>query len=59
MTNAEKFNEVFGFEPDNECCIMPDRLCGKVQEIQRTTNCDDCPFYHFFEKDYKPLFQDD
>lgn len=33
MTNAEKFQEVFGYKPDIECCIME---CEQF---------DNCPFY--------------
>lgn len=53
MTNGEKFKEVFGFTPDNDACILPEKVCATVAP---TTSCGGCVFQHFFEKDYRPCF---
>ena len=51
-TNAEKFKEVFGFEPSNKdvgalCDIMSDSDCGKYP------NCSGCPIRRHCEWDDK------
>lgn len=59
MTNGEKFQEVFGFEPDKDACIFPDNVCRKIQqdEIVVHADCEDCPLYHFFDKEYMDCFK--
>lgn len=49
LTNAEKFKEVFGFEPnvDSLCDIMSDSDCGKYP------NCSGCPIRKHCEWDDK------
>ena len=51
MTNAEKFEEVFGFKPDiHRHCVVPMSVCEKMP------NCRTCPFYAFWDKEYKECF---
>lgn len=50
MTNAEKFSEVFGFEP-NEECPFPSRVCLEHE------SCNGCPLDGWWEKEYKPCFR--
>lgn len=45
MTNAEKFKEVFGFEPAKDVC--PDESCSIAKDYVKTHSphsysCDDC-----------------
>lgn len=51
MTNAEKFEEVFGIKIDE----YPDDLCSIAdREICVNHNCDKrCPLYHFWEREYR------
>lgn len=53
MTNAEKFKEVFGFEPDpdveNEFCIFTETDCEKMG----VQDCDDCPNNDWWDHEYK------
>lgn len=56
MTNGEKFKEIFGFTPDHECCIMPDKVCVYIHTTEKISKCDDCPFHTYFGKEYRPCF---
>ena len=57
MTNREKFEEVFGFKPndDAECvapmliCYINDNICASKEK--------ECPFYDWWDKEYKPCFK--
>ena len=51
MTNAEKFEKVFGIKID----VYPADLCDIVDHdiCVNANSCDDCPVYHFWEKEYK------
>ena len=50
LTNAEKFKEVFGFEPHG--CPLPPAVCKASN-----ASCNKCPFDDFWEKEYKECFQ--
>lgn len=51
MTNAEKFQEVFGFPPgDNRKCIVPMAICNDFD------TCRKCPFLNWWDKEYLPCF---
>jgi hypothetical protein len=53
MTNAEKFEKVFGFSPNEDLeCPMPTDVCYVNNEI-----CNNCPFDDFWQKEYKPCFK--
>ena len=49
MTNAEKFEEVFGFKvdeyPGDPCDIVDHEICV-------SNGCDDCPIRAFWGKEY-------
>lgn len=50
MTNAEKFEEVFGIKideyPDDPCSIADHKYCTN------SNACTDCTLFHFWDKDY-------
>ena len=50
MTNAEKFEEIFGLKiddrPDELCCIINHNICLE-------NCCDTCPLSNFWNKEYK------
>lgn len=50
MTNAEKFEEVFGIKideyPDELCSIANDKYCTN------SNACTDCTLFHFWSKEY-------
>ena len=52
MTNAEKFREVFGIEideiPIDPCDMFHNSICMNHE-------CDDCPAWHFWEKEYNKV----
>ena len=51
MTNAEKFNEVFGYPPSpNARCVAPKAICDDFD------TCRKCPFVDWWNKEYKPCF---
>ena len=50
MTNREKFKEVFGFEQDGNPCVAPQEVCNHE-------DCDTCPFYGWWDKEYLPCFR--
>ena len=53
MTNKEKFEEVFGFEPDIEnTCPAPGEVCEKLP-----FDCSECPFSGWWDKEYKECFK--
>lgn len=49
MTNTEKFKEVYGFEP-KENCIMPTIVC-----LANNKDCNLCPYENWWKKEFKPL----
>lgn len=57
MTNGEKFEEVFGFVPENKYCIVPDKICKYVCATEKIIRCAECPFHDYFKKEYKPCFR--
>ena len=56
MTNADKFEEVFGYQPQMEC-IIPDSMCmwnmnGK-DRTNRYASCDQCDYLEWWEREYE------
>ncbi len=47
MTNAEKFEEVFGFKANTQLCYMPEDIGCPLCE-----DCDDCPYNKWLEEEY-------
>lgn len=47
MTNAEKFEEVFGFKPNSNLCYMPEDV-----KCPQNTDCDDCPHNLWLNEEY-------
>jgi hypothetical protein len=45
MTNAEKFKEVFGFEPNKNLCYAP-------EDVECPQDCDDCPYISWLNGEY-------
>lgn len=45
MTNAEKFEEVFGYEPNKNLCYAP-------EDVECPTDCDDCPYISWLNEEY-------
>ena len=46
MTNAEKFEEVFGFKPNRNLCYMPDEVeCPN-------TDCDKCKYDKWLKEEW-------
>lgn len=64
MTNAEKFKEVFGYAPDTNSCLAPQKVCDKQAELHlediedeySSKMCNDCGFKDWWNKEYKPCF---
>ena len=56
MTNAEKFKEVFGYNPDKRLCILPTKICEHEASKEGTHLCDGCVFDGWWDKEYKPCF---
>ena len=51
MTNAEKFEEVFGLKMDKD---YPGDICSCVDpKICINHKCDRCPAFLFWEREYK------
>lgn len=46
MTNAEKFEEVFGFKANTKMCYMPEDIECPLSD------CDDCPYNKWLEEKY-------
>ena len=57
MTNAEKFKEVFGFNPDVKACVMPHTVCTYANENSEISSCAKCDLRNWFSKEYKPCFR--
>lgn len=60
MTNAEKFKEIFGFTHGKRLCVAPQTVCDEqaLKHIGETVDeCKDCPFYDWWDKEYKACFQ--
>lgn len=51
MTNAEKFEEVFGFTPLDEC-IIPDSMCHQ-DPLDLHSSCIRCPYLNWWDKEYE------
>ena len=49
MTNREKFKKIFGFEHLGNDCPVP----IENETCQSNTNCLNCPYDHFWDKEYK------
>lgn len=48
MTNTDKFEKVFGFKPNNNCCpFTADDVCA-AQDC-----CEGCPRDNFWDKEWK------
>jgi hypothetical protein len=51
MTNAEKFEEVFGMKIDED---YPKGICQSIDhKICIEHNCSDCPAFKFWDREYK------
>ena len=50
MTNKEKFEEVYGFELDGNPCAAPQSICNEQ-------TCERCPFWGWWDKEYKACFR--
>lgn len=50
MTNAEKFEQVFGFYPDIHICVIGDDSCPRKEDEY---SCEDCPYIGFWMKEYE------
>ena len=50
MTNREKFKEVYGFELDGNPCVAPQSICNEQ-------TCERCPFWGWWDKEYKACFR--
>lgn len=50
MTNREKFEEVYGFELDGNPCAAPQSICNEQ-------TCERCPFWGWWDKEYKACFR--
>lgn len=51
-TNAEVFEDVFGFAPSpNARCVMPNRICKDYDD------CKKCPFSDWWNKSYQECFK--
>lgn len=47
MTNAEKFEEVFGFKANTQLCYIPECL-----QCPTDDDCDICPYNKWLEEEY-------
>lgn len=47
MSNAEKFEEVFGFKPNKNLCYAPEDV-----ECPQNIDCDDCPYISWLNDEY-------
>ncbi len=45
MTNAEKFENVFGFKPNSNLCYAP-------LDVECPPDCDDCPYISWLNDEY-------
>lgn len=50
MTNREKFKEIYGFEQDGSPCVAPQSICNEQ-------TCEICPFWGWWDKEYKACFR--
>ena len=59
MTNKEKFEEIFGYSPKKANCLFPLSVCDDIhkQGLGCTTRPQRCPFYDWWDKEYKPCFK--
>lgn len=54
MTNAEKFEEVFGIKID-ENYPAPICKCIDIHICERSITCSECPAFKFWEREYKEV----
>lgn len=47
MTNAEKFEEVFGFKVNPNVCYMPEEITCLLYDT-----CDSCPYNKWLDEEY-------
>lgn len=45
MSNAEKFEEVFGFKPNKNLCYAP-------EDVECPSDCDDCQYISWLNDEY-------
>ena len=58
MTNREKFKEVFGFTPRAESeCVAPVMICRSREYVCLDPDDSDCPFWNWWDKEYRECFQ--
>jgi len=50
MTNREKFKEIYGFALDGNPCAAPQSICNEQ-------TCERCPFWGWWDKEYKSCFE--
>jgi len=50
MTNREKFKEIYGFALDGNPCVAPQSICNEQ-------TCERCPFWGWWDKEYKSCFE--
>ena len=57
MTNRDKFEEVFGYRPNEDAeCVAPSIVCMARDEVCASPTAGDCPFWLWWDKEYKPCF---
>lgn len=57
MTNAEKFEEVFGIKIDED---YPADICDSVDhDICLVHDCPNCPIFKFWDREYKAERKED
>ena len=57
MTNREKFKEIFGFTPNRDAeCVAPSSICY-IQEGTCADKDRECPFWMWWDKEYKECFK--
>jgi hypothetical protein len=54
MTNAEKFEEVFGIKID-ENYPAPICKCIDIHICESSIDCSECPAFYFWEHEYKEV----
>lgn len=48
ITNADRFKEIFGFEPDKNSCVIKKSKCPEGSEV-----CHGCYYYGWWLQEYK------
>ena len=61
ITNGEKFKEVFGFKPNMNLCVAPNKICKNTVSRALSSGIDDpctiCAFNNWFDREYKACFR--